>query len=229
MRPRRVKRNVAAERDQHESAFSLILSALVARVAGARAAALVDRDGETVDYAGRLDPFAMRVAAAHWRIVLDEIKAGPSFRQVRWMALRAARASYLVHELPEGYALVVELARAAGFVDWRRAVASCAYALGHEAGWTWQGEPWFPVDVAADARRRPESLRTPAGLRPIEILGALAGGLGRRERGWRVRFDTGTEATLVRERGGVWYSDEPVERTPSRPPGRPVRQREQSR
>ena len=164
----------------------------------------------------------MRVAAAHWRIVLDEVKAGPSFRQVRWMALRAARASYLVHELPEGYALVVELARAAGFVGWRRAVASCAYALGHEAGWTWQRhEPWFPVDVAADARRRPASLRTPAGLRPIEVLGALAGGLGRRERGWRVRFDTGIEATLVREPGGIWYSDEPVERTPSRPPATP--------
>ena len=164
-------------REQQESAFSLILSGLVARMAGARAAALVDREGETVDYAGGLDPFAMRVAAAHWRIVLDETKAGRSLHDARWIALRAARASYLVHELPEGYALVVELARAAGF-DWRRAVASCAHALGHEAGWTRQGDPWFHVEVASDARHRPESLRTPSGERPIEILGALAGGLG---------------------------------------------------
>ncbi|HEY3819537.1 MAG TPA: hypothetical protein VGL81_20345 [Polyangiaceae bacterium] len=184
------------------------------RVPGARAAAFVDRQGETVDYSGRLDPYAVRLAAAHWRIVLDEVNRQRSLQSARWLALRARRASYLVHELPEGYALVVVLARAAGFVGWRRAVAACAQALGEEAGWTLGGTPWFPVQVMADERRRPSSL--PPGVggrpRPIEILGTIAGGgLARRERGWRVRFDTGVEATLVREPGGVWYSDEPLE------------------
>jgi hypothetical protein len=217
----RKRRRPAVARDQRESAFASILAGLVERVPGARAAALVDFQGETVDYAGRLDPFGMRLAAAHWRIVLDELNGQRSFRSVRWLTLRAGRASYLVHDLPEGYALIVVLARAAGFFGWRRAVAACAHALGDEAGWSWSGVPWFPVKVTADERRRPCSLR-PAGpgarARPIEILGAIAGGMGRRERGWRVRFDTGVEATLVREPGGVWYSDEPPEsRRPDRP------------
>lgn len=206
-------RPLAAARDQHESAFAAILAALVRRVPGARGAALVDRDGETVDYSGRLDPFAMRLAAAHWRIALDELGAQPFFRPVRWLALRAGRTSYLVHALPDGYALVVVLARAGGFFGWRRAVAVCARELGEEAGWSWSGAYWFPADVSADERRRPASVRLGgADPRPIEILGAVAGGLARRERAWRVRFDTGVEATLVREPGGVWYSDEPLER-----------------
>ena len=211
--PARTRRRAEVARDQNESAFASILAGLVERVPGAKAAAFVDRQGETVDNSGRIDPFAMRLAAAHWRIVLDEMTRQRSFRSVRWLALRAGRASYLLHDLPEGYALIVVLARAAGFFGWRRAVAACILALGEEAGWTSSGPPWFPVQVIADERRRPSSLRPAEGAppRPIEVLGTLAGGLARRERGWRVRFDTGVEATLVREPGGVWYSDEPPE------------------
>ena len=62
----------APPRDQRESAFTAILTDLVERVPGARCAALVDRDGETVDYGGRGSPYEMRVAAAHLRIVFDE-------------------------------------------------------------------------------------------------------------------------------------------------------------
>jgi hypothetical protein len=187
----------------------------VTRVPGARAAALVDFEGETVDYAGGLAPFALRLAAAHLRIVLDVAASQRSAPGVRWISFRASRTSYVVHALAEGYALVLVLAGAAGSVDWRRAVAASARALGDEAGWRWGGKPppaWFPVDVAADERRRPSALRVGGRLRPLEVLGSLAGGLGlvKRERGWRVRFDSGVEATLVREAGGVWYADEPV-------------------
>jgi len=198
-------------RDQRETAFTSILAALVARVPGARAAALVDRDGETVDYSGEMDSYDVRLAAAHWRLVLDELRRQEALRSVRWVILRGGRTSYLVHELPEEYALVVVLARAAGFFGWRRAVAACAWALGDEAGWTWAGVRWFPAQVTADARRRPSLLRIGGHLGPVEILGTMAGGLGRREHGWRVRLHTGVEATLVREPGGVWYSDEPLE------------------
>jgi hypothetical protein len=209
----RPRRRAAFARDQHESAFASILAGLVERVPGARAAAFVDRQGETVDYAGSLDPFGVRLAAAHWRIVLDDANQQPSLSAVRWLAVRAGRVSYLLQDLPDGYALVVVLARAAGFSGWRRAVASCVLALGEEAGWTSTGARWFPVDVVADPRRRPRALRPAADAapRPIEILGAVAGGLARRERAWRVRLDTGIEATLVREPGGVWYSDEQLE------------------
>jgi hypothetical protein len=209
----RPRRRVAVARDQHESAFAAILGDLVARVPGALAAAFVDRQGETVDYAGQIDPFDVRLAAAHWRIVLDEVNRQRSLRSTRWLALRAGRASYILQELPDDYALVVVLTRAAGFSGWRRAVSACVQALGQEAGWSSSGRSWFPVQVNADPRRRPSSLCSAPGarLRPIEVLGAVAGGLARRERAWRVRFDTGVEATLVREPGGLWYSDEPLE------------------
>jgi hypothetical protein len=200
-------------RDQRESAFAAILAALVKRVPGARAAALVDRDGETVDYSGILDPFDVRLAAAHWRLVFDDVSRQRSCRSVRWLCLRASGASYLVHDLPEDYALVLVLARAAGFFGWRRAVSSCAGALAGEAGWDGRRvEPqWFPALVTSDERRRPTTIRIAGRATPVEIVGTVANGLARRERAWRVRLDTGIEATLVREPGGMWYSDEPLE------------------
>jgi hypothetical protein len=221
--PRR--RGTRSSRDQTESPFASILGALVARVPGARAAALVDLQGETVDYAGRGAPFDLRLAAAHWRLVLDEAQAQTSLPSLTWFAVRAARGSYLVYALPDGYALVILLTRAAGFVGWHRAVATCARALGEEAGWRWPGTAsaaWFPVEVVSDERHRPRSVRIAGRLRSLEILGALVRHAHReagegpdsvapRERGWRVRFASGIEATLVREPGGVWYTDEPFE------------------
>jgi hypothetical protein len=215
-----------SSRDQHESAFASILRLLVARVPGARAAALVDCLGETVDYAGGTSPFELRIAAAYWRIVLVEAEAQRSLDGLRWIAVRAAKRSYLVCALPDGYALMVALTRAAGFVGWERAVATCARALGEEAGLGWMGAvraPWFPIDVVADTQRRPRAVRMGGRVHPLEILGTLvpdasveggrtvAGAL-RRERGWRVRLDSGVEATVIREPGGAWYADELLDR-----------------
>jgi hypothetical protein len=223
-------------RDQPESAFAAILAALVARIPGARAAALVDFEGETVDYGGCGDPFEVRVAAAHWRIVLDDAATQASMRRVQLVGLRAARRSYMVRALPEGYALVVVLARTAGFAGHDRALSVCARALGQEAGWRWpEGERpalWFPLDVVADARRRPRAVRDAGRLRPLEILGVLVsrdGSLPRsRDRGWRVRFDSGVEAMLLREPGGAWYADEPLE-SPSEQLGRRFENRPQKK
>jgi hypothetical protein len=216
-RKRPSKRRVAeVERDQHESAFHAILSKFVALMPGARGAALVDSEGETVDYAGRAKPFDVRVAAAHWRIVLDEARATSGLRDVRSIAVRAARASYLVQVLPDGYALVVLMMRSAGFSGWQRAVASCAHALGEEAGWRHGAAElpprWFPVTVLRDERRRPAAVRADGRLHPLEILGTLQAGLSRRERAWRIRFESGLEATLVREPGGACYLDEKLGR-----------------
>ncbi len=225
MSARATRRGAPPLRDQGESAFTSILRALVVRVPGAHAAALVDFQGETVDYAGRATPFDVRVAAAHWRIVLDEARGQSALRGLKWFAARAARRSYLVYGLPERYALVVVLARAAGFAGWHRAVAACTRALSEEAAWrglAGSPEPWFAVDVVSDRHRRPSSVRVAGAVRPVEILGTIVrrgqadawaapGDSGRRQRGWRVRFDTGAEATLVREPGGVWYADAPVD------------------
>jgi hypothetical protein len=42
------------------------------------------------------------------------------------------------------------------------------------------------------------------------VLGSLIG-LRARERGFRVRLDHGIEATVVREPGGTWYSEDPID------------------
>jgi hypothetical protein len=202
---------VTVERDQHESAFTSILHDLVLRVPGARAAVLVDRDGETVDYWGRLDPYELKLAAAHWRIVLNEVREQKVMSAAAFVVIRAARKSFLVHGLPEAYALVVSLRRGAGFAGWRRAIPACIHALAAEAGWTWVGSKaaaWHPVQVASDAQRKPSAMLTAGRLRPLVILGAVASGVAPNERGWRVRLDTGLEATLVREPGGRWYADD---------------------
>jgi hypothetical protein len=201
---------VPVPRDQGESAFAPILVDLVARMPGARAAALVDIEGETVDYAGCSTPYEVRFAAAHWRIVLQRTQEQASLRSTRTLAVRTARKSFVLYALPKSYALVIVLSCGAGLAAWRRALPACARRLAEEAGWPrpdWAS--WYPVAVGCDERRRPVSVQGGGPVLPVEILGALAGGLAREERGWRVRCDR-EEVTLVREPGGFWYADAPL-------------------
>jgi hypothetical protein len=194
------------------SSFQQILSDLVGRIPGAYAASLVDSQGESVDYAGSVTPFDVRLAAAHWRIVLDDISRS-SFGQVRLLVVRGASRSFMACTLPDEYALVVLLRRRAGFASATRALGVCVRALHIEAQWPLQRASggWFPVLVSCDARRRPNRVSGAAGTpHAVEVIGALVG-LPRRDRGFRVRLDSGKEVTLVREPGDFWYADEPVD------------------
>jgi predicted regulator of Ras-like GTPase activity (Roadblock/LC7/MglB family) len=199
------------QRDQHESAFAAILGELVTRVPGARGAALVDRDGETVDYAGSRNPYDLKVAAAHLRIVLDQTLAQPSMAQAlgetRRLVVRASRASFVVQRLPENYALVLWLARGAGFRGLTRAIPVCVRRLASEAGWPRSPSPWHTAEVLIDARNAPRALRFPGREDPLEILGRFRTVLPEHERAWRVRTFSGVEFTLVRESCGFWYMD----------------------
>jgi hypothetical protein len=236
MSPSQRTRPFVPARDQRESAFSSILATLLSRFPGARACALVDAEGETVDYAGRMAPFDLRVAAAHWRIVADQAACQRSYGEVQRLVVRGGRRSVVVQLLPDGYALVIVRQRLASLAISSRALPACIRALGDEAGWTWQRgsapSSWFGVDALVDGRFRPAAVVEHGEIRELEILGALASGLSHRERGWRVRFDSGIEATLVREPGqptawrrrqlpapstgphdfasGSWYCDEPI-------------------
>jgi hypothetical protein len=199
----------AHQRDQQEeSAFAAILSGLVARVPGARAAALVDRGGETVDYAGRGDPFDMRVAAAHFRLVLDDARAQGSLADARSFVIRAASASYVLRSLPDGYALVLCLSRGAGFRGLTRAIPAFTQQLAREAGWVERPAPWHAVEVLPDDRGSPHAIRTIKLDEPVEVLGRFRALVPEHGRAWRVRLRSGIELTLVRESGGFWYSDE---------------------
>jgi predicted regulator of Ras-like GTPase activity (Roadblock/LC7/MglB family) len=199
------------QRDQHESAFAAILGDLVSRVPGARAAALVDRDGETVDYAGSRNPYDLKVAAAHLRIVLDQALAQRCMAQAlgdtRRVVVRASRGSFVVQRLPETYALVLCLARGAGFRGLTRAIPVCTRRLASEAGWPPSPSPWHPVEVQIDARNAPRALRFGDREDPLEVLGRFRTVLPEHERAWRVRTFSGVEFTLVRESCGFWYMD----------------------
>jgi hypothetical protein len=205
------------------------LGDLLRRVPGARGAALVDAEGETVDYAGRGSPYETRVAAAHFRIVLDEARGQASLGEVRSIVARAARASFAVHALPDGYALVIRFARGAGFRGATRAIPVCIQWLADEAGWPPAPRPWHAVDVVCDERGTPRGARmskladsasADRGT-PVEVLGRYRPGLPEREKAWRVRLPTGLELTLVHESSGFWYVDEPLSEQVSAgsPPG----------
>lgn len=192
-------------RDVDATPFTPILDELLARIPGAYAAALVDGEGEAVDYAGIAAPFDVRVAAAHLQIMLRQVGDYGVLGSPRWIIVRGAKKTVVVHALPDGYALAVLLRRRAGFTASRRAFASCERALAKEAGWPEpEGRAWYAVDVEIDARGRPKRVVPNV---ELEVLGSVVG-LSLRERGFRVRTADGIELTLVREARSCWYADE---------------------
>jgi hypothetical protein len=201
-------------RDTDATSFTAILSDLLERIPGAYAAALVDSEGETVDYTGRGDPFDLRIAAAHIQLVLQGLQRFGAFGGPRWVVVRGARKGIAASVLPDGYALMLLLRPRSAFTISTRALKVCTRALAVEAGWTdlekrdgVQERSWFPVAVETDRRGRPT--RIGASLVAVEVLGAVMG-LSVRERGFRVRTADGSELNLVREAKHRWYADEPV-------------------
>jgi hypothetical protein len=204
-------------RDTDATAFTSILAELIAHIPGAHSAALVDPDGESVDYTGRVPPFDAKLAGAQFRVTFDELRARPFWRDVKTLVVRGSTKSFLVRALADGYAIVVIMGKRSGFSPSARALSVCQRALENEAGLS--GEYplrlCMPVAVNCDSRRKPTSVASPRGgaSRPLEVLGSVMG-LANRERGFRVRLDTGAEVILVRERGGAWYSEEPIDFSP---------------
>jgi hypothetical protein len=204
-------------RDQEASVFSAVLLRLCA-ASGALGAALVDGEGETVDYAGGLSPYDVRVAAAEWRIVLSVVDATRStlWPGPRELVIRSARRSFAVVRMSEGYAVVLVLPRGAFHVS-RRALAEAEEALESEAGLApLAGKAklrWSSVEVrvADDESRRPAFVWHEGLWRPITILGRFQSrDLERREEGYLARFATGPELLLVREPLGRWFAGRPT-------------------
>jgi hypothetical protein len=188
------------------TSFAQILTDLLTRLPGAFACALVDLGGETVDYAGLGTPFDVKVAAAHMRIVMNDLDEYGVLGQPRWVIVRGEKKSFVARRLPEGYALVVLLRRRAGFTASARAFATCERELAAEAGWSNAQIPrWFPIDVEIDARGRPRRIGSPSVA--VDVFGAVMG-LAGNERGFRLRTAAGSELTVVRETGSAWYADE---------------------
>jgi len=205
-----------AVRDQSDSPFSSILGRLCDD-SGALAAALVDAEGETVDYAGLLSPYEIKVAAAEWRIVLRVVREArlPGFQHVQSVSVRAARRSFLIEALPDGYAIALCLPRHDFNVS-RRALAQATRELGQEAGLATvehRGQvTWARVKVRTPdgvrQRRRPDAIWLNEAWSPISILGRYqARDLSRSELGYHARLASGAEVFLVREPLGIWFVD----------------------
>lgn len=201
-------------RDQERSTFTEILERLIHATPGAIAAVLVDYDGEAVDYAGPFDPFDLKVAAAHWQIVLGELRALATLGEVRALVVSARTRSYVLRAVHEGYAVMVVMHRASAFAFSERAMQDAAARFASEAGWPPPHDAirWFQADVETLEldRLRPCRVRVAGAWQPVEVIGSVVG-LPARERGYRVRLPTGVEAILVRERLGRWFSDEPMD------------------
>jgi len=213
------RRSTLPPRDQEASVFSAILMRLCDGT-HAVGVALVDQEGETVDYAGYRDPFALRVMAAEWRIVLDIVRdiARPGFADVTELAVRASGRSFAIVALAEGYALVLELPRH-GFSLSRRALAQAAREIEAEADLpptrALRQERWSRVEVqtVASDRRRPQAVWLDGAWQPLVILGrhqvvGARGRPGRGEVGYRARMATGLEFALVREPLGAWFASD---------------------
>lgn len=214
--PSRKARPVAPQRDQDASSFTTILERLLATISGSRGAVLVDSDGETVDYAGILEPFDLKIAAAHWQIVIAELQTLEHFDDPRQITVRARSRGYIVRRLPEGYGLVLVLHARAAFAASERAIDEIEAELCREANWDRPAgsAKWFRVDVETlePDHVRPHRMWAAGTWQAIEVLGTMVG-LRPREKGFRVRLAGGAEMSLVRETRRRWFADEHVEPT----------------
>ncbi len=211
-----MSRRSIAPRDQSPSGFAAPLGRLCDAL-GAVAAAVVDPEGETVDYAGSLDPFAIRVVAAELQLLMGAL-VQPEFdgwSGCREVVIRARGASYAAVALADGYGLVMQLSYRA-FSFSRRALNEAIREISEEAAldlpeWVCR-EHWLRIDVQDDESKahRPSAVWLKHRWCPVQVLGRYQGAEGESspvEVGYRVRFDDGQEITMVRERFGRWYAD----------------------
>jgi hypothetical protein len=201
-------------RPESETGFTAILGRLLRATPGAVGAALVDAEGEAVDYAGdKIDPFDLKIAAATWRIVLSELEigklaeiSGPTHR----LSIHAAQRTFVIDALPDGYALLSVLLSDASEGHATRALHAALRDLYREAGWP--APPslfrWFSVEVRSGAGERPLGIRASEHWAPLAVIGRVAGGLLAGEIGWRVALiPSHVELTLVRGRDDRWWMD----------------------
>ena len=206
------RRRGVAGRDQHASAFAGVLTRLCDAVP-AVAAALVDPEGETVDYAGALDPFDIKVAAAEWTVIASMLRASrvPSWPETEQIVVRGAEKSFLIELLSDGYAVVLELPRRA-FGGSERALGEAVRDLCAEAGLALPArlarvhDRYQEVEVRT-VGRRPAALWLEGAWHPVEVLGHWRETARPRGTGYRARLASGAEITLVHEALGRWYTD----------------------
>ena len=205
-----------ASRDQTLSTFGAILLRYC-EATGAIGSALVDGEGETVDYAGALEPFDIKIAAAECALLLSVVRESgiEAWASSKEVLLRGRRRSIALIALEENYTLVALLPPHAFSVS-ARATHQAVSEICDESGLTMPAhfqrydEHWRRVEVRtrADDRRYPAAIWADGAWASLELLGRYqASDQHNREIGYRARLESGAELNLVRERLGVWFVD----------------------
>jgi hypothetical protein len=180
----------------------------------ATAVALVDDEGETVDYTGSLVPYTIKVMAAELALVLRQVQnaRNPVLASTSSVSVRGRQGSFWLQPLTLNYALVLQLPKRSFGVS-LRAVAEAVHEICNEAQlpippW-FAEERWARVEVQELRSRRPTALWMNGKWSGVEVLGQLQQrSRSRREVGYRARVATGEEVTLVREKRGLWFVDD---------------------
>lgn len=212
------RRRARPARDQHASSFNLLLEELILAQPFVRAAALFDSEGETVDYAGELDPFDMKVAAATFGTILTDLRTCARLSKATQISVLTNGHGYVLRLLDPTYSLLLVVRRLATFGVSARVLTEIEARLLEEACIPVREHPtWFRVQVVSGARGRPIKMRPAMTLSEasaswvdVEVLGAHVG-LHETHKAYRARLEGGVEVTLLRERRSLWFVDEQLD------------------
>jgi len=217
----------SARDGQLRSAFTEILERLVCSCSDGLAAVLVDREGESVDYAARyhaggqgqpgsgagLTAYNIKLAAAYWQIVMRELTECRNIGVSPLLTVQAGSYGYVVQQLWEGYVLMLVCRPSASFTVSARALRQAEVELSREASLpvpNADAPVWWRVRVRLGPGGKPQALHVGGRWRTdIRVL-APAEGLGSFERGFRIALRQGEELTLVREPSACWYASGPL-------------------
>jgi hypothetical protein len=212
------RRSTRSSDHQDASPFAALLEDLLDAMPYVRGAAIVDFEGETVDLAGEVDTFEMKVAAATMQLTLADLRAQPVHGGVLELRLATTRQGCVVRVLDDSYSLVLVARPLATFVLSERVLLEAEHRIRIEAGLPARAPlQWHRTEVDLDARHRPTRIRAAASLLDteppawllVEVLGAVVDSPAA-PRAYRVRLESGAELTLEREGRALWFVDAPI-------------------
>ncbi len=217
----------ARDDGQLRSEFTAILERLLRSYSEGLAAALVDPEGESVDYAVRyrtaesdqpdgddgFSAYNIKLAAAYWQIVMRDLRGCRNIGASPLLTVQAGSYGYVVRQLWEGYVVVMVCRPTASFSVSPRALRQAEVELSREAGLPVPNADaplWLRVRVQLDPDGKPLALYMNERWQTDVRVLAPAEGLGSFERGFRVAVGKADELTLVREPSACWYASRPV-------------------
>ncbi|MAQ17690.1 MAG: hypothetical protein CMN30_23205 [Sandaracinus sp.] len=207
-----------AERDQNEGAFTVLLRELLVH-RRVLAVALVDSEGECVDYCSVVEPYEAKVAGALLGLALRQVghfAAATDIGRVGTMEILADERDLVVRNMGEGYSLAMVAEAGAIDQDVMATLRRVSRRVGEEAGLPPPGwdsdEPglWVATREAVGWAFAPVAFKEGDGdpVAVIDVIGRWEerGGLvGSPLTCFRVRLEDGSEATLAFDEGeSLW-------------------------